>query len=350
MIRMHSGSRFVAPVLALSLVSVPGITRAGPAAAGPSPEEPAAPDEPAAEEGTEPQEPPEPEPPTERQRAAELFREGTKNYELGQYPEALEKFEAAYELAPEPALLFNMGQAQWRWFRVDPDIEHLRKARVMFENYDKRMSGREGYFPGETQAFITAIDAQIDAEERRLAEANRTIIQGPTIEELEELERRRLRREQKLRQAKTFNASGITFIVLGSLAAGVAAGGGIARATYKFVLDESSGSGDPDRPNPVTADEDRRRRNGFQSAGIAAFSGIVLTAVFLPVGIGLKVSGGLIERRELGSAERDQKRKRELEKQSPSVAPENVTPTAKVIRTPRTEVHAEPGALLTVRF
>lgn len=285
-----------------------------------------------AEGDTEPApdvEPPEPEPPSDRDRAAAAFREGTRAYELGKYQEAIAKFEKAWELAPEPALLFNMGQAQWRWFNIDKDIEHLRKARTLFENYDKRMRAREDYFPGEAQAFIRALEIQIEAEEHKLAEANRPVIVGPSVEELEEAEKRKERRERALRTAERMNAAGIALIVVGSVTAAVAIGGVAARQAYKLILDNTTGGGDPNTPNKVSAEEDERRRNGFLAAGQVAYGSLIATAILLPVGIGLRVGGAVIERRELGAPKRRGKKDR---------GSSNV------------EASVRPGALLTIEF
>lgn len=39
-----------------------------------------------------------------------LFEEGQKDYELGEFEQSLEKFKAAYRIHPDPAFLFNLGQ------------------------------------------------------------------------------------------------------------------------------------------------------------------------------------------------------------------------------------------------
>jgi hypothetical protein len=41
--------------------------------------------------------------------AKRLFAEGTRLYNVGRYEEALKRFESAYLLKPDPALLFNLG-------------------------------------------------------------------------------------------------------------------------------------------------------------------------------------------------------------------------------------------------
>jgi tetratricopeptide (TPR) repeat protein len=52
----------------------------------------------------------EPAPPADR--ATLLVREANRHYELGHFREALQRYEAAYALRPEPKWLFNMAQAQ----------------------------------------------------------------------------------------------------------------------------------------------------------------------------------------------------------------------------------------------
>jgi tetratricopeptide (TPR) repeat protein len=43
--------------------------------------------------------------------AKRLFDEGRSLYDLGRYPQAIEKFEAAYGVSSDPGLLFNIAQA-----------------------------------------------------------------------------------------------------------------------------------------------------------------------------------------------------------------------------------------------
>jgi len=298
----------VALVLALGIMAPPPPNPPAQPEPGPPPPEAAAtladpsaappespPQDPAAQEGEPAVDPAQA---AKRQQAAELYREGTKAYELGQYPKAAELFEAAWDLVPEPDLLYNLGQAHWRWFDIDPNIDHLRKARTFFQNYDKRMRGREDYFSSEVDAFVTALNTQISAEEHKKAERERPVIMGPSVSELEAAERRRLKREQNLMVAKRLNASGIALIVAGSMAAAVGIGGLIARTANKLVLDNTSG--DPTQPSLLTAEEDERRRESYLVAGQVAYGAFIATAIVLPIGIGLRVTGAVIERREFG--------------------------------------------------
>lgn len=266
--------------------------------------------EPTDGEATAPSEPPAEEPAAEepdptQQEAAALFREGSMFYELGQYEDAITKFEAAWKLAPVPQLLFNLGQAHRRWYELDPDIDHLRQAKTFFVNYDKRMNTDSSYSAREAdyvQNMIEKLEAQIELEENKEAERNRVIVNGPSAAEIEALEKRRLEREKKLASARRLNGAGIGLIVVGATAAGVGLGGALARTAYKVVLDNSS-TGDPNSPTLATAEEDRRRRNGFLLSGQVGFGGLIAAAVFLPIGIGLRVGGGVLERRTLATGE-----------------------------------------------
>jgi hypothetical protein len=241
----------------------------------------------------EPPEAPETDPEDKRAAAAAEFLEGSKYYELGQYPKAIEKFERAWELSNEPLLLFNLGQANWKWFDVDPDPEHLRRAKQSFENYDKRMRGSDGYDPTEIQRFIERIDEQIakaveTADQRKERE----------LRALEESERRRLWVERERQIVNNLNASGIALITVGSLTLVMGIAGALVRTANKIVLDNSSGGAR--NINLSSAEEDRRRRDQFLLGGQLAFSGFIIGGVLLPIGIALKVTGGVRERRALG--------------------------------------------------
>ena len=260
------------------------------------------------EPATEPESEPEPEPEepdATQQEAAALFREGSMFYELGQYEEAIAKFESAWKLAPVPQLLFNLGQAHRRWFEVDPDLDHLRQAKTFFINYDKRMKTDASYSAREAdyvQNMIEKLDAQIELEEAKEAERNRVIVNGPSAAEIEALEKRRIERDRKLATARRLNGAGIGVIVVGATAAAVGLGGVLARTSYKVVLDNSSAD-DPNAPSLATAEEDRRRRDGFLLSGQIGFGGLIAAAVFLPIGIGLRIGGGILEKRTLATPE-----------------------------------------------
>lgn len=266
-------------------------------------------------------------------QAEALFKQATEAYELGRYEQAAVLFERVWKLEPVPELLYNLGQAHWRWFDIDPNVEHLRQARSFFQNYDKRMQGREDYFSSEVNAFVVALNTQISAEEQKQAERDRPVIVGPSVAELEAAERGRLRRERNLMTARRLNASGIAVIVAGAVAAAVGVGGIIARSANKLIIDNTSGNDDPRVPSPVTVEDDRRRRDAYLVGGQIAYGGFVAAAIFLPIGIGFRVTGALIERRELGARPKSRDRKEERPASTPAV-----------------QAYWQSGALLQIRF
>lgn len=310
---MHDRSGWVAlgAVASLLVAGLPATSVAAPSDPLGGPTAKTSDDEadPGDESSTEADEAAEPEPEVDpeqakRDQAKKAYGEGSDLYELGKYPEAIEQFKLAWELSKEVQLLFNLGQAYWKWYDVDPDVDHLRQAAVFFRNYDKRMRLREGYQPAEIETILTAIEAQIEVDERKAAEAARPVIVqpgGPTEEELAW--------QQRQRTTKGLVISGTTITVLGglTLAAGVA--GLLSRVTHQALLDNSvSGDGGI---NIATADEDARRRNGYLVSGQVAFGALIAAAIVVPIGVGLRVAGAIREKKDRATArERDQERER----------------------------------------
>lgn len=292
-------------VVALVLAGGPATAVAAPSASTTAPEADAAPAEPA--EGLpdglvlDPAA-------ADRANAESAYREGSDFYEVGKYPEAIERFQRAWELSKEEQLLYNLGQAYWKWFDVDPDVEHLRQAALFFRNYDKRMRLREDYDPVEIDNILKAIDAQIEVEERKLAEANRPVIVqpgGPTEEELAWQQRRRTTRG--------LNISGTTLIVVGGVTLGAGIAAVLSRAGHGFVLESATSS--DGGINLATAEEDARRRDGFLLSGQVAFGTLIAAAAILPVGITLRVIGAVRDKQDRAKArDRDAERERNAKK------------------------------------
>jgi hypothetical protein len=287
-------------VLALALAPRAAVARVAPAPAKGSATEPVpTTSEPAPTEPAEPPAPPEVEE-DPRAKAAAAFMEGSKAYELGQFSLAVEKFELAWELSREPLLLFNLGQAQYRWFKVDGDPEHLRKAAVYYENYDKRMRGSDGYNDDEIKAILRTIELELEkALEGKEGRRERELAAQA------EADRRRALIEKEKRLVKGLNASGNALIVVGSLTLVMGIAGILVRTANKVVLDNSSGG---DRgPNLSTAAEDRRHRKAFLVGGQLAYSGFIVAGILLPAGIALRIVGEIRERRALGTDQKPQK-------------------------------------------
>lgn len=221
-----------------------------------------------------------------------LFGEGQDAYDLGKYGVAVAKFELAFELSSEPALLFNIGQAYWQWYSIEPDIEHLRKARKLFENYDRQMRGREDYVAGEVDGFIEALTNQIVAAEEaeRMREALLNDDPEARRAAAEAAERRR-------RTNKALTISGSILITLGALGVATGLGGLATRGITGFQLDEAN---KPGTSNPNTAEQEANLRNAYSLGGTIAFSALIAGGAVLPVGIALRVVGGQRSKRDEG--------------------------------------------------
>jgi tetratricopeptide (TPR) repeat protein len=101
------------------------------------------------------------------------YEKGEKAYRLGQFEDAALAFEKAYEKSGLPDILYNIGLSHFRWYEVDPDIAHLRKAKVVFENYviEIQKNPELGDLE-EAGDLIKQIDEKIAAHEKAQAEAD----------------------------------------------------------------------------------------------------------------------------------------------------------------------------------
>jgi tetratricopeptide (TPR) repeat protein len=95
------------------------------------------------------------------------YRAGSDAYALGNYEEAVGHFERAYELSQQPELLFNLGQSYTRWYDISNNVDHLKKARRLYENYVLNVGATQLDEQGQA-------DARADAQ-RRIAEVDRAI-------------------------------------------------------------------------------------------------------------------------------------------------------------------------------
>ncbi len=109
-------------------------------------------------------------------RARGLADAGQKAFELTDYDEAIARFKAAYELirgsqdprAPEILgnILYNLAVVYERSYEVTPDPERLRRARVMYRQFDEQMAGLvKGWAASsehaDVQSRVRALDARL---------------------------------------------------------------------------------------------------------------------------------------------------------------------------------------------
>lgn len=68
-------------------------------------------------------------------KARDYFRAGAQAYSVGAYAAAVQAFEQAYELAPRPAVLFSIAQAEKRLYFLLRERVHLEKALRLYREY-----------------------------------------------------------------------------------------------------------------------------------------------------------------------------------------------------------------------
>lgn len=70
-----------------------------------------------------------------RERVKEWFAAARVAYESGDYLAAIQALEAAYELAPSPALVFSIAQTEREQFSLDSRPERARRAVTLYRRY-----------------------------------------------------------------------------------------------------------------------------------------------------------------------------------------------------------------------
>lgn len=227
---------------------------------------------------------------SDRAEAQRLFERGSDAYNLGRFDQAIEQFEQAYELTQVNALLYNIAQAYTKYFEVDPNPAHLRRAKVMFLNFAK-IAETSGEDPRDARQRLPEIDRQLaefaarQAEER--AEAERAEAARLAAERIEAeriaAETRRLEAETRAAAELRYRPGrlGVTgFSLLGVGVFGGIALGAVSGASINRLQDQRSAeSGLPLRAS----------RLALYDEHIA--SAQALGYVAIGVGLGLAVTG-----------------------------------------------------------
>jgi tetratricopeptide (TPR) repeat protein len=112
-------------------------------------------------------------------QARSLADAGQTAYKLTEYDEAIAKFKQAYELVqnskdPRAAeilsnLQYNLAVVYESSYEVTPDLERLRRARIMYKQFDEQMATLVTNWSGTAEHAdvlrrIRALDARIDAK------------------------------------------------------------------------------------------------------------------------------------------------------------------------------------------
>ena len=93
--------------------------------------------------------------------------DGDRSFQLGRFDAAIEAYERAFSLDPQPAFLFNIGLAHRRQYQIDGKAEHLLRARELYRNYlklDPASPRRAG-----VEKVLVELEAQIEDTRRNAA-------------------------------------------------------------------------------------------------------------------------------------------------------------------------------------
>jgi tetratricopeptide (TPR) repeat protein len=96
----------------------------------------------------------------ENAAARSAFQEGERDFQLGKFDTAIESYERAFKLDPQPAFIFNIALAHRRQFEIDGKLEHLLRARELYRNYLK-LDPASPHRPG-VEKLIAELGARID--------------------------------------------------------------------------------------------------------------------------------------------------------------------------------------------
>jgi hypothetical protein len=92
-----------------------------------------------------------------------LYEEGKKAYRLGKFAEAVQKWEEAYDKSQRPLLLYNIALAYKSLYTISGDVEDLRKARAVMNNF--LVEAESDSEADDAKAQIVELDKMIaDAE------------------------------------------------------------------------------------------------------------------------------------------------------------------------------------------
>jgi len=90
--------------------------------------------------------------------------DGDRSFQLGRFEDAIQAYERAFSLDPQPAFLFNIGLAHRRQYQIDGKLEHLLRARELYRNYlklDPASPRRAG-----VEKVLDELEAQIEEARR----------------------------------------------------------------------------------------------------------------------------------------------------------------------------------------
>src|SRR3954469_2084942 len=111
--------------------------------------------------------------------AKAAFVEGDRSFQLGKFDAAIEAYERAFGIDPQPAFLFNIALAHRRQYEIDGQIDHLARARELYRNYLKLQPQSGGNRPG-VERLIAELTAKIELARGKPETSQQQPPPGPT--------------------------------------------------------------------------------------------------------------------------------------------------------------------------
>ena len=128
-----------------------------------------------------------------QEAAKVLYEEGRRAYRKGDMSLAIEKFEGAYDLTENPIILYNIGLTYRRLYDETKDITHLRRAKVVLENFRIEIARDSGLGSpdevsqalDEVETLLGTVDGERPSREDVEAEPEPALAQaeGPELDE-----------------------------------------------------------------------------------------------------------------------------------------------------------------------
>jgi len=99
---------------------------------------------------------------TDVEKARAHFRTGQAHFQAGRYDEAIVEYQAAYELARRPELLFNIGSA----YRKKAEVTHAAADKRAAVDYYRRYLGADPAAKAATDAtaYINSLERELEEE------------------------------------------------------------------------------------------------------------------------------------------------------------------------------------------
>lgn len=95
----------------------------------------------------------------------QLYEDGRKDYRLGRFKDAIDKWEKAYAIAELPLLLYNIALAYRQLYDVSADVEDLRRGKVVLKNFLVVAERDADVDPADAKLLMEEIDGLIETAE-----------------------------------------------------------------------------------------------------------------------------------------------------------------------------------------